>query len=203
MSSSVVKKERAQELPRVEWKNAAAPGGVAAVRPRAAQPAPEELAQLEKQAYERGYRDGEAAGARQSLEQLQSAIQGFTHQAVALTQYKPRLRTEVERQVLELSLAVARKVLRRELAVDPNIVLAVVKGCLAELEHVEIYRLRLHPQDVPQVSAFFEQERRGSIELIPDSRISRGGALLETAQGQLDARLETQLVEIERGLADR
>jgi len=61
MSSSVVKKERAQELPRVEWKNAAAPGGVAGARPRAvgagaaAQPAPEELAQLEKQAYERGY----------------------------------------------------------------------------------------------------------------------------------------------------
>jgi flagellar biosynthesis/type III secretory pathway protein FliH len=79
----------------------------------------------------------------------------------------------------------------------------VVKGCLQELESVEIYRIRVHPQDAPALVAYFQQHQRGNLEVIADAQVTRGGALLETAQGQLDARLETQLVEITHGLADR
>ncbi len=208
MSSNVLKGLDAQSLARVEWKMVAgAAPAPAPVRPRQpgapAQPAAADLALLEKQAYERGLREGEAAGARKSLEQLQSAIQGFAESASRLASYKTQLRSEVERQVVDLALAVAQKILRRELALDPNIILAVVKACLAELESAEIYRLRANPQDIPSLAAFFQQQRRRNIELLPDPHISRGGAVFETAQGQLDARLETQLEEIARGLADR
>lgn len=207
MSSSVLKGGAAQELPRVEWKVWSEQAPAAARKPRgtgagaAAQSAADAL--VEKQAYERGFREGEAAGARKSLEQLQAAIQGFAQSAAQLAAYKPQLRAEVERQLVNLSLAVARKVLQRELSLDPNIVLAVVKGCLQELENVEIYRLRVNPQDAPPLAAFFQQQKKGNLEILPDAQITRGGALFETAQGQLDARLETQLAEIAHGLADR
>lgn len=209
MSSSLLKGAAAGALPRLEWRVAA---GTAPAPPRprpvgdaggaAAQPAPD-LALLEKQAYERGFREGEAAAARKGLEQLQAAIQGYAESAARLVSYQPQLRSQVERQLVNLSLAVARKILQRELTLDPNIVTAVVKSCLAELENVEIYRVRVHPQDAPALVACFAQHRRANVEVIPDPLITRGGAVFETAQGQLDARLETQLEEIARGLADR
>jgi flagellar assembly protein FliH len=210
MSSSVLKGEAALALPRVEWKNlGATPPGPMKTRAvtaagAAAQPAPAaDPALIERQAYERGLRDGEAAGARKSLEQLQAAIHGFARSAAELAGYKSRLRQEVQSQLVALSMAVARKILKRELSVDPAVVTAVVRGCLEELEQVEIYRVRASPEDVPVLAAFFQQQRWPNIEIVPDGRIGRGGALLETAQGQIDARLESQLEEIARGLADK
>ena len=205
MSSSVLKGRCAQALPRVEWKTSQPAAGPARQRPSgdgATSPAVD-IGLVEKQAYERGFREGEAAGARKSLDQLQAAIQGFAQSAAQLASYKPQLRAEVERQVVNLSMAVAHKILRRELSIDPHIVTAVVKACFEELENVEVYRVRVNPQDVPALTAFVQQQRRGAIEIVPDAQVSRGGALLETAQGQMDARLEMQLAEIAHGLADR
>ena len=42
-----------------------------------------------------------------------------------------------------------------------------------------------------------------AIELVPDGTQQRGGAVFETSRGLLDASIETQLQEIERGLADQ
>lgn len=205
--SSVLKGGDAQTLPRIEWKLWEGGAAVGTPKPRLAAAGTVasvvDAALVEKQAFERGFREGEAAGARKSLEQLDAAIQGFARSAAQLASYKPQLRAEVEQQLVSLSMAVAQKILRRELSIDPNIVLAVVKGCLQELGNVEIYRIRVHPQDVPGLAAFFRERQRGNMEIVPDTQVTRGGALFETAQGQLDARLETQLVEITHGLADR
>ncbi len=129
-------------------------------------------------------------------------MRAFSESAAAVAAYKPALRAEAERELVALALAIARRILRREVTIESSIVLAVVKACLEDLRNAEIYRLRLHPQDVQPVASLFQQQHRGQIELIPDTGVTRGGAVFETSQGQLDARLETQLAEIERGLAD-
>ena len=100
-------------------------------------------------------------------------------------------------------MAVARRILRREVSLDPAVVLAVVRSCLADLIGSEIYRLRLHPQDVEPVQSWLRQNTVDRVEVLSDGAVSRGGALFETARGALDARLETQLIEIEHGLADQ
>jgi flagellar assembly protein FliH len=199
MSSSVLKGEAARRLPPVAWREyGAAPSGPVRPAPPAGQP-PD--SQAEKAAYERGLRAGEAAAARQAQEQLQAALHGLARTAAELAGYKTALRAEAERELLALAMAVARRVLRRELSLDPGIIQAVMRSCLEELRHAEVYRLRLHPQDAPAVAGFFQQQQ-SKVEVLPDSRITRGGAVFETSRGQLDARLETQLEEIERGLAD-
>jgi len=207
MSCRVVRGPAAGELPLIEWKALLGPGLSAPMaRPgpggAAAPPLPD-AAQLERAAYERGLRDGEAAGSRKALEQFQASMQGLARTVAGLAGHKAALRTEAERDLVSLSLAVARKILRRELTIDPNIILAVVQSCLGELENIEVYRLRLHPQDVGPVAAWFDEQRRTNVQVLPDPQIPRGGAVFETARGQLDARPETQLAEIERGLADR
>jgi flagellar assembly protein FliH len=199
MPSSIIKAATAHSFTRLEWREA---GPAAPARRPESGADPAARASLEKQAYDRGFRDGEAAGARKASEQVQAAVESFSRSAASLAGYKTALGTAAERELLDLSLAVARKILRRELSVDPNVVLAVVRSCLEELRQIDIYRLHVHPQDAAAVAAWFQQHRHSNVEVLPDPQITRGGVLFETARGRLDARLEAQIQEIELGLAD-
>ena len=202
MSSSVLKRDAGQRLPRMQWPSDASSFSLSDPTPALRAGSTPGATALEKEAFDRGYREGEAAAARKNLDQVHAAVQAFSETASSLAGYKAALRSEVERELVALSLAVAQKIIRRELSIDPDIILAVVRSCLEQLQSAEIYRLRLNPQDVAAVAGCFNRQQ-APVEIVPDAAIARGGAIFETSQGTLDARLDRQLQEIERGLADR
>jgi len=114
-----------------------------------------------------------------------------------------RLRGEGERDMVKLAVAIARRILRREIALDPEVVLGLVKAAFAKLESRETHRLRVSPSD----AALLREHRQSlslppAVEIVDDGSLSQGSAIFETARGNLDASIDTQLGEIERGLAD-
>jgi flagellar assembly protein FliH len=117
---------------------------------------------------------------------------------------RPRVRADAEQAVVNLALAIARRVLHREIATDPAALLGLVKSAAERVNARELNRLRVAPRDASVL-----QEHRDRIGLPPGLEISADPALLpgcaifETVRGELDASVETQLNEIERGLADR
>jgi flagellar assembly protein FliH len=63
---------------------------------------------------------------------------------------------------------------------------------------------RVHPAQASLVNACLQQVRSASpVEVIADPSAEPGAVIFETDRGNLDASLESQLKEIERGLADR
>lgn len=104
---------------------------------------------------------------------------------------------------MELALGIARRVLHRELSVDPGAVDGLVRCALEKLGAQEICRVRVHPEIEPAVRQALAAKGRGGLALIADGTLQRGALLVETTRGKLDASLETQLAEIGRGLADR
>jgi flagellar assembly protein FliH len=81
---------------------------------------------------------------------------------------------------------------------------ALVRAALEKLASQQVCRVRVHPEQEQLVRATLAQLGRGSdIEIVADAAQFRGGALFETESGSLDASVETQLREIERGFADR
>ncbi len=164
----------------------------------------QEAKRREQEAFEAGYRKGAAEGQQQAAAQLKPVLEGFAATIRELQQLRGRMRRQAERDVVQLSVAIARRILHRELTVDPGALLGIVKAALERLEIQEVDRLRVHPADLELVRRFLEQAGLAErIELVGDARLGRGGAVLETVQGQLDASLETQLEEIQRGLLDR
>jgi len=120
-----------------------------------------------------------------------------------LTGLRARFRHEAEEDVVELALAIARRVLHRELTVAPDALLGLVKAALEKIEAREVHRVRVSREDAPQVQRFFEEmglPRR--VEVIADPSLPRGAVILDSTRGLLDASVETQLLEIERGFAD-
>ncbi|MCE5310506.1 MAG: hypothetical protein LLG20_22945 [Acidobacteriales bacterium] len=156
-----------------------------------------------KQAREAGYREGEVAATQAACARMDAAINQLGSAVRELTGYRGRLRRDAERDLVKLSVAIARRILRREVHLDPEAVLGVVKAALERLDARDVCRVRLHPDDLGLLGSRMESLGLGrNVELVADSSIGRGGAMVETSRGALDASVEGQLQEIERGLTD-
>ena len=96
--------------------------------------------------------------------------------------------------VLELALDVAHQVVAGELSVRPERILEVVNLALKQLtETTQEARLLLHPEDAalvrPQLEGVLDRNR---LRIVEDVRIERGGCLIETPLGDVDATLSTR-----------
>jgi flagellar assembly protein FliH len=151
-----------------------------------------------------GLREGETAGRRAGASEVQPWIERLTRTIEELAQLRPRLRREAETDVLRLALAIARRVLRREMAIDPEALHGLVLVALEKIAGQEASRVRVHPADAAQVTEGLRKTASGaSIQVVPDPAREPGTLIFETERGNLDASIESQLQEIERGLADR
>jgi flagellar assembly protein FliH len=102
-----------------------------------------------------------------------------------------------------LALAVARRILHRELTVAPEALLGLVKAALDKIEAGEVHQVRVSRQDAAMLRQFFEQMGLPHrVEVLADANLAPGGVILESSRGLLDASVDTQLAEIERGFAD-
>jgi flagellar assembly protein FliH len=170
-----------------------------------------EIRRLERQweqrvrdAHGAGLREGEAAGHSRAAADLQPVFEKLARAIEGLAQLRPRLRRDAEADMVKLALAIARRVLRRELVVDPDALHGLVLGALEKLQGQEICRVKVHPSHAENVRAALQQSHAGStVEIVADSSCAIGGIIFETARGNLDASVDSQLQEIERGLADR
>jgi flagellar assembly protein FliH len=153
-----------------------------------------------QEAYQRGYSEGETA-ARAAL---QPVLDRLAHSIDVLAGMRGRARREAEGDLLKLSIAIARRILYRELSVDPDAVSGLIKAALEKIQQQEIHRVRVHPDMEPAVKRALESHAAGrSVQVTPDRGRLPGDVVFETQRGSLDASVETQLQEIGRGLADR
>ncbi len=90
-----------------------------------------------------------------------------------------------------------------ELSVDPNALEGLVKAALEKLINHEVLRVRVHPALEKMLAECIARNVRSkSIEIVSDATLPPGGVIFEISRGSLDASVDTQLREIERGLID-
>jgi flagellar assembly protein FliH len=166
----------------------------------------EQRAEIEQRigtAHRQGLEEGLAA-ARKSLGGQVEAMQlKLARSMEEITGSRLRYRREAEQDVVALALAVARRILHRELTMAPEALLGLVKAALDKLEAREVHRVRVAPADAPAIQQFFGQTGRPQrVEVLADANLPPGAVLIESPHGLLDASVGTQLAEIERGFAD-
>jgi flagellar assembly protein FliH len=156
-----------------------------------------------QQGYAAGHAAGVAAGAAEASARIDPAIASLNRVVEDLASVHPRFRAEAERDTVKLAIAIARRVLHRELTTDPEAILGLVIAAFQKLNARETHRLRLSPSDADLV-----QRNRAklnfpeAVEIVADGTLVAGSAIFETPRGELDASVETQLAEIDRGIAD-
>jgi flagellar assembly protein FliH len=153
--------------------------------------------------YERGFQAGQAEG-KQTAERAQEPLLQSMAQAVAsLATMKAQIRKQAELELLKLALAVARRVVHRELTLDPDATLALLQVGLDRINHTELHSVRVHPDFSARIQERLSQKGVPMVQVGVDAEMRPGDIVFETARGSLDATLESQFLEIERGFADR
>ena len=152
-----------------------------------AEDAEAERARLREAARAEGYAEGVAAGrleAEQACGRMKQLAESFGNTL-------DNLDFRLADMVLALALDVARQVVAGELTVHPERILDVVNLALKQMaETSREARLLLNPEDAALVRPHLEQVLdKNRLRIVEDIRIVRGGCLIETAQGDLDATL--------------
>ncbi|HEX4168872.1 MAG TPA: FliH/SctL family protein [Bryobacteraceae bacterium] len=159
-----------------------------------------ELARTRQLAFD----DGVKKGHEDAAVEIGNANERLAATLRDLHALKKKIRHEAEADVVKLSLAIARRILHRELNADPDSIHGLVYAGLQKLQNREISQLRVAPGALEPVRRALEKVGAfPAITISPDPRLQGGDVIFETALGELDASVETQLHEIERGFADR
>lgn len=150
-----------------------------------------------------GVAEGRQLASNAELAQWAEAQQRMSNCIADLAQMRSRFRREVEEDAIRLSLAIARKVIRRELVVDQDALQGLVRVALERINARDVLAFRVSVADAPVLN-----QQLGLLGLPPEvvvrpePGLQRGSLLVDSAQGVLDVSVETQLKEIERGLVD-
>ncbi|MCW2997611.1 MAG: Flagellar assembly protein FliH/Type secretion system HrpE [Solirubrobacterales bacterium] len=157
------------------------------------------VAQAEADAIRQAARaEGHAAGLAAAGEDVRLAVAALSAGTLQVTEVAAELAAELEEQAVTLGLAIAQQALGGALEVQPERVVDVVRGALRRLVDRERVTLLVHPDDLECVRASAPTllGELGGIEhceVQAERRVSRGGAMVRTGEGEVDATLETKL----------
>jgi len=159
----------------------------------------ERLLALEREAYEAGFASGERAG-RETGEatgrQIADAIRNLADEIGAA---RAQLVADAEREVLHLSVAVARAVLGYEVEADHPVVVAGVAAAREHFSPRTALTVRINPVDrqiLERHGAALMDGLAADFDVVADPAVGRGGARVEGAGKVIDAGLVTRFEEV-------
>lgn len=138
---------------------------------------------------------------RTTAEKLKTVLPALEHAACELAGERERWIEEWQSTAVRLAVSIAEKILHRELALRPESAYAAATAALDLAVGSPRIELRMHPSDVESAEQYGQQVLRalaacGEARLVADESITRGGCVVRTTHGTVDARLETQLERI-------
>lgn len=156
----------------------------------------------EEESYKKGFSDGIQAGRLQILQEIEKDLNLIR----SLTEGVQRLREEIyeriETEVVEMSLAIARKVIYGVADQYREIVTAAAKEAIKKASDREMLKIKINPVDYEVLN----KRRTELVQCIDgiksilfevDESVQPGGCLIETNQGDIDARIDSQIRVIE------
>jgi flagellar assembly protein FliH len=163
------------------------------------------LSERERAAYENGRREGESALNEQLLHQRNETIEMQRGILVSLKNILPQVAREAENSLIELALESAKKMIAG-LPIDAAMIEATVREALRQAEDTAEITIQLHPDDL----ALLRQHHSPVLDGLPETgplrfagsaEISRGGCIIQTRFGLIDARRETKIEQLRQSLS--
>jgi flagellar assembly protein FliH len=163
------------------------------------------LAEGRKDGLAKGLEEGRKSGHQQALTEhrarLSEVVGALTSATSQLDAARTRLEAEAIREVVELAIAIARRVTKRQGMLDPSVVQANAAEAMKLVVDASDVRIAVHPRQkqvladaLPRLQIQFPALKH--VELVEDDALAPGGCRVFSRQGQVDAALDTQLDRI-------
>ncbi len=160
--------------------------------------AQEEAETIKKSAFEEGYRKG--------LEQAASDMEAFRKNMASFMNATKDVFEYVAPDILEISIDIAKKVIKKEVEQDPQVLINTIVEVLKTLAKNEPkINIRVKPQAVQFIkdtlpNITYQYGIDAKINIVADPSIEDGGCIFQTNNGIVDASIDTQLEIIKKAL---
>lgn len=153
-----------------------------------------EMDTLRQQAHDEGYAEGREAGYAEGIRQARGEAEQIHALMQNLQSSLNQMDEEVAQSLLDLSLEVARQMVRETLNVKPEVILKIVSDAISSLPHFnQNAHLILHPDDAALVREHMgDQLAHAGWKIFTDAKIERGGCRVETAHSHVDGTTEAR-----------
>lgn len=173
----------------------------------------EQIAQLRRQAHDQGYQEGYQQGVQEGKQSGLAEMQSLIDAAVEKTQDLLTLGNKdakemilsAERQIIEIALAVASRIMACQIEENPMVVLPIVKNALEKVRDQEQIVIRVSNNDfdiVLQAKRDFQNMvgREQALNIVADRTIQPGNCVIDTSYGVVDAKIDTQFDALRKAL---
>ena len=168
------------------------------------------IEEIECNAYRAGFEEGQQKGlAEGTQEGVESGLNTIGPTVESLQQAIDQLQSlraetyhDIEKELVELSLAIARKIVCHEVEINNETVVCVAREALRRVDHPGQVKIKLNPADFQFIeerkSKLFDSDHYlENVVFEAEATIRTGGCIVETEMGDIDARIENQLKAVE------
>jgi flagellar assembly protein FliH len=161
----------------------------------------DQLMHVEKQAFEQGYSEGERIGKQMGEKMIETVVKRYENSIAELAKAHKTLVEAMEKETVRLALEISRKIVQRELTIDPDLVAALAAVALKRVAGHQSISLRVSRQDFAHVRVAVAMANP-AVTVKDDTVLERGDFVIDTAQTHLDGRVSSEIETIGRALFD-
>ncbi len=160
---------------------------------------------FEQEAREAGKQSGIELGKEESAKELSALTELLKKTAIEVQKERHKLYNQAERDLVEICKVAVRKVVKQLSKEDEKCVIRNISAALALADKHANLNVRVHPDDYSLCSRytgeFLQQVKNlGNLKFVEDISIEQGGCFIESTVGAIDARISSQLQEVEFAL---
>ena len=167
-----------------------------------------DVEQLEKAAFVSGYAEGREEGLSEGLKageetaaaRIEEMTARYADAFAEIAALKDTLRAQVEEEVVRLALTVAKKIVHREIQIDPTIIQTLVRVAMERVSGKTAVTVRLNPVDYRYMTdnhKDLSQTEGREIRFEADGSLTQGDCMIQTDAGDIDARIAEEFNEVE------
>jgi len=159
-------------------------------------------AAIEREAFAQGLAQGERSGAAAAAARTEAVLQQLKQTIGELQTLRAEMIHKTERQVVRLSIAIARRIVHREISFDPELLGAMARVALDRLGDAATATIRLHPDDYAATAGASSDAgtESGAVRVVADPVVRRGGCLVQSEFGLIDVSADAQIQELATAL---
>jgi flagellar assembly protein FliH len=152
----------------------------------------------------KAHADGYAEGTAAADNEMSAMTETMRNLVEMARVERHKLMEDAEPELVRLAIGIAERVLHQQIALDRGVVVEMAKVAIARLVERESVTVRVNPGDLERMrehrDEFLSSGDIKNFRVIEDQRVDRGGVVVETDGGTIDARIGTQLNEAKRVL---
>ncbi len=167
----------------------------------------QKMEQIENEAFDKGYREGHEKGYQGGQEEVKRLVDRLHLILTKAIDKRNEIIAESETQLINLVLLISKKVIKVISENQKNVVINNVIQALRKLKSRGDVVIRVNLSDLELATEHTKDflkmvENVKSVTIMEDSSVDKGGCIIETDFGQIDARVSSQLHEIEEKIVE-